>query len=117
MSVMTMAVVWAAEADIVKIPVELKLQSSPPVIATVVDALVLPILIVSPAVPSVAILTVSVPELVTPPMSIVFVDAESERLTVLVTAAVPKFKVVEVDPATGVSKVTIVTSLAVVTRK
>ena len=112
-----MAVVWAAEADMVKIPVPAILQSSPPVKARVVVALVLPMLMVSAAVPSVAILIVSVPELVTPPMSMVLVERESEILTVLLTAAVKRFPVVEVEPAAGVSKVTIVTSFAVFKRR
>ena len=43
MSVATIAVVWAAEADRVRIPVADIFQSSPPVMATVVPALLLPI--------------------------------------------------------------------------
>lgn len=112
-----MAVVWAAEADMVSMPVPVIDQSSPPVMATVVEALVLPMAMTSAAVPSVAILIVSVPELLTPPISMVFVEAESEMLTVLVTAAVKRLAVVEEEPATGVSRVTTTAvSVVVITR-
>ena len=59
-----------------------------------VDALLLPIAITSAAVLLVAILTVSVPELVTPPISIAFVLALSPRLI----PAVPVSKTRPVAP-------------------
>jgi hypothetical protein len=79
-SVATIAVVCPEEAERVSTPVAARLQSSPPVRASVVEALVLPIAITSAAVPSVAMLIVSVPEFVTPPISIALVLALSPKL-------------------------------------
>jgi hypothetical protein len=78
----------------VRIPVPDIVQSSPPVRAKVVEAFVLPMAMVSAAVPSVDILIVSVPEEVTPPISIVFVAVESARFKVV--AAPPRESVVTV---------------------
>lgn len=64
-------------------------QSFPPVMAKVVEALLFPIVITSAAVELVAIFIVSVPELVTPPISIALVEAVSP----IFIAPVPETKV------------------------
>ena len=51
------------------------------------------------------------------PMLMVLAWVPVPMLMVLVTDDVPRFKVVEVVPTTGVSKVTTVTSLAVVIKR
>lgn len=60
---------------VVNTPEELIDHAVPPVIVVTVEALLLPILMVSGDVPFVAILTVSVPSNKFPPILIVFVDA------------------------------------------
>ena len=92
---MIMAVVAAADADMVSTPVAAIDQSSPPVKARVVAALVLPMAITSAlAAPLVAMFTVVVPSTVTPPMSTVPVMVPSARFRVV--AAPPMDKVVTV---------------------
>lgn len=93
MSVTTRAVVAAAEAEKVATPVAAIDQSSPPVKARVVAALLLPTVMTSAAVEFVAIFTVFVPLFVTPPMSIVLVTAAS--LMFKVVAASKALTVVE----------------------